>query len=86
MKRILFVQVQIDREPELQLLRSFREKTRGDDIFEDIARKSHGRLGDRRKIQAAHPAESIAAGKKADIMGRKADRVLVTVGRLITQP
>ena len=86
MKRILFVQVQIDREPELQLLRPLRKKTGGDGVFEDIARKSHSRLWDGREIQAADAAESIAPRKEANIVRRKADRFLVAVGRLIAQP
>ena len=86
MKRIFFVQVQIDREPELQLLRTFRKKTGGDGVFEDIARIADGRFRRGREIESAHSAEAIAPGKEAHVMGRKPDRLLVAVGGLVAQP
>ena len=86
MERIFFIEIEIDREPELQLLRALREKTGRHRVFENIARIADGRFGRRVEIEPAHPAEAIAPRKEAHIVGRKPDRLLVAVGRLIAQP
>ena len=71
MERIFFIEIEIDREAELQLLRFLREKTGGHDVFENIARIADGRLRGRREVEPAHPAEAIASRKEAHSWGEK---------------
>ena len=85
MKRIFFIQVQVQCEPELQLFRTLRKKTGGYCVLEDIARKSHRRFGNGGEIQTADAAESIAAWKEPNLVRTKTDGFFVTVGRLVPQ-
>ncbi len=68
MKRILFVEIEIDRETERKLFRALGKITGGDGILEDVPGIADRSLRCGGKIKAPHPAEPIAPREKPNFM------------------